>query len=285
MTLNDSEQAHDRVDLRMDVPHAARMYDWYLGGKDNFPADREAAGKVLAEFPPARTVAVSNRAFLRRATRFLAAEAGIRQFLDIGTGIPTPPNLHEVAQQVASESRIVYVDNDPIVLVHARALLTSRPEGATAYLDADLRDPGRILRSEEVRGTLDLTRPVGLSLIAILHFLPDDTDPYGLVATLLDALPSGSYLTISHATADFAGPLADEAAEVYRARGIPAQARSRAEVAGFFDGLDLVAPGVAVAHRWRPDEAGDRAERPAGREDIPLTDVDVSCYAGVGRKP
>ncbi|WP_255355183.1 SAM-dependent methyltransferase [Pseudofrankia sp. DC12] len=285
MILNESEQRRSPVDLRTDMPHSARMYDYFLGGKDNFPADREAAEQVLDEFPQARTVALSNRAFLRRATRFLAAEAGIRQFLDIGTGIPTSPNLHEVAQKIAPETRVVYVDNNPIVLAHARALLTSDPEGRTAYLDADLLDPATILNSEEVMGTLDLTRPVGLSLIAVLHFLPDDTDPYGLVVKLLDALAPGSYLTATHATADFAREQADQAAEIYRARGIPAQARSRAEVEFFFDGLDLVAPGIALAHRWRPDLTDDVAERPADGADIGLTDVDVSCWAAVGWKP
>ncbi|MBL7489724.1 SAM-dependent methyltransferase [Frankia sp. AgB1.9] len=273
------------VDLRTDVPHSARMYDWYLDGKDNFPPDRAAGKLVLETFPQARTVARSNRAFLRRAIRFLAAEAGVDQFLDIGTGIPTSPNLHEVAQQITPRARVLYVDNDPIVLAHARALLTSHPEGATAYLDANLLDPGRILDSDEVRDTLDLTRPVGLSLIAVLHFLPDDTDPHGIVATLLDALPPGSYLTITHATADFARAQADQAAKIYRALGIPAQTRSRDEVASFFDGLELVDPGVVVAHRWRPGVGSDVPEQPDGHSEGPLTDADVSCWAAVGAKP
>ncbi|WP_045876514.1 SAM-dependent methyltransferase [Pseudofrankia sp. DC12] len=280
MLLNDSDRPRSPVDLRIDVPHSARMYDYYLDGKDNFTADREAANLVLAEFPQARTAARQNRAFLRRATRYLAASAGVRQFLDIGTGIPTSPNLHEIAQANTPEARIVYVDNDPIVLSHARALLTSSPQGVTAYLDANLLEPARILDSEDVRDTLDLTRPVGLSLIAVLHFLPDDADPYGIVATLLDALPSGSYLTLTHATADFARAQADQAAAIYRARGIPAQARSLDEVDCFFDGLELIDPGVVVAHHWRPDAAP-----PTGHVEVTLTDDEVSCYAAVGRKP
>ncbi|ABD11216.1 methyltransferase [Frankia sp. CcI156] len=264
------------TDLRTDAPNSARMYDYYLGGKDNFPADREAAEQVLAAFPQAWTVAHENRGFLRRATRFLAAEAGIRQFLDIGTGIPTSPNLHEIAQSVAPDTRVVYADNDPVVLAHARALLTTSPEGATAYLDADLRDPEKILGSAEVRATVDLSRQVGLSLIAILHFLLDDHDPYGIVKTLLDALPAGSFLALTHATADFAPAEADRAAAIYRDRGIPAQARSRAEVERFFTGLDLVDPGVVVAHRWHPD-----APNTAGDP----TDAEVSCYAAIARKP
>jgi hypothetical protein len=252
------------------------MYDYYLGGKNSYPADEEAAELVLNDFPQARTVARCNRDFLGRATRYLAAEAGIRQFLDIGTGIPTSPNLHEVAQQVAAEARVVYVDNDPLVLTHARALLTSCPEGATAYLDADLRDPEKILGSAEVRDTLDLSQPVALSLIAILHFIPDAYDPYGIVGALLDALPAGSYLTLTHATADFATEQADKAAAIYQARGIPVQARVLAEVERFFTGLDLIDPGIVVAHRWRPDHAGS---------DSDLTDANVSCYAGLGRKP
>ncbi|ADP78959.1 SAM-dependent methyltransferase [Pseudofrankia inefficax] len=283
MTLDYPERQLGGIDLRTDVPHSARMYDYYLDGKNNFPPDRKAAELVLAEFPQARTVARQNRDFLRRATRFLAAHVGIRQFLDVGTGIPTSPNLHEVAQAVSPAARVVYADNDPIVLAHARALLTSHPEGATAYLDANLLDPARILGSDEVRDTLDLTHPVGLSLIAVLHFLPDDVDPHGIVVALLDGLPAGSYLTLTHATGDFARAQADQAAAVYRARGIPAQTRSRAEVECFFDGLEPVAPGVTVAHRWRPDAAG--AAKAPGRDGGTLTDAEVSCYAGVGRKP
>jgi hypothetical protein len=276
MDYDDVSSPAPSAELDIDKPHSARMYDYFLDGKNSYPADQEAAELVLRDFPQARTVARANRAFLARAVRFLAAEAGIRQFLDIGTGLPTSPNLHEVAQQAAPESRIVYVDNDPLVMVHARALLTSSPQGTTAYLKADLRDPAAILAClDKLPDTLDLTRPVALSLIAVLHFLPDTDDPFGVVRTLLEALPAGSYLTLTHATADFAPTEADRAAAIYQARGIPTQARSKTDVERFFTGLDLVDPGVTLAHRWRPDQGGDST----------LNDVDVSCYAAVARLP
>ncbi|ABW12495.1 protein of unknown function DUF574 [Parafrankia sp. EAN1pec] len=177
------------------------MYDYYLGGKDNFPADREAAEQVIGTFPSVRALARQNRSFMTRATRYLAGEMGIRQFLDIGTGIPTSPNLHEVAQSLVPAARVVYADNDPIVLAHARALLASSPQGRTVYLDADLRDPESILDSPQLRETLDLTQPVALSLVAILHFIKGD-EPYAIVRRLLDALPAGSYLVLTHGTAD-----------------------------------------------------------------------------------
>ncbi|MCM3920316.1 SAM-dependent methyltransferase [Frankia sp. AiPs1] len=263
------------TDLKIDVPHSARMYDYYLGGKDNFPADREAAERALAVFSAARVMAQQNRAFMVRVTRYLAGEVGVRQFLDVGTGIPTSPNLHEVAQGIAVDARVVYADNDPIVLTHARALLASTPQGRTAYLDADLRDPERILTAAELQSTLDLTEPVALSVIAILHFVPDDADPYGVVARLLEALPSGSYLALTHATADF-DPAAQEMAATYRARGITAVERSRAQVTRFFDGLELVEPGVQVVHRWRPDDLTAAPD---------ITDAQVSIYGALGRKP
>ncbi|ABD10990.1 hypothetical protein ThrDRAFT_03004 [Frankia casuarinae] len=262
------------VNLRMDLPHTARMYDYYLGGKDNFPADREAAEQVIAAFPNARVTARENRAFMTRATRFLAGEVGIRQFLDIGTGIPTSPNLHEIAQGLAPDTRVVYVDNDPIVLTHARALLTSTPQGRTAYLDADLRDPDGIRAAPQLHSTLDLTRPIALSVVAIFHFIPDADDPYGIVRRLLDALPSGSYLVLTHGTGDY-DPDAERAAEAYRQKGMSVQPRSRSEVERFFDGLELVDPGVQVVHRWRAD--GSAVEE--------LTDARVSIYGGVARKP
>ncbi|ABD11171.1 hypothetical protein ThrDRAFT_03153 [Frankia casuarinae] len=214
-----------------------------------------------------------NRAFLRNAVRFLAADCGIRQFLDIGTGLPATDNTHEVAQGVAPDARIVYVDNDPLVLTHARALLTSTPAGRTAYVEADLADPESILSSPVLADTLDLTRPVALSLIAILHFFPDVAEPYAIVARLMDALPAGSYLMLSHATGDF-DPAVARAADSYRSQGIAGQLRSRAEVARFFDGLDLVNPGLVVAHRWRP---GGPVEE--------LADAQVSIYSAVARKP
>ncbi|MCM3923846.1 SAM-dependent methyltransferase [Frankia sp. AiPs1] len=261
------------VDLNIGVPHPARMYDYYLGGKENFPADRETAEQAIAAFPNTRNAARQNRAFLVRAVRHLVGEVGIRQFLDIGTGIPTSPNLHEVAQGIAPDTRVVYADNDPIVLAHARALLTSTSQGRTAYLDADIRDPERILASAELRGTLDLTRPVALSLIAIFHFIDDADDPYGLVRRLVDALPSGSYLALTNATGDH-DPTFEPAAETYRRRGVTMRLRTRAEVERFFDGLELVDPGVQVVHRWRPDPT---------TED--LTDAQVSVYGAIARKP
>ncbi|OHV41602.1 MULTISPECIES: SAM-dependent methyltransferase [Pseudofrankia] len=248
------------VDLRTDVAHSARIYDYFLGGKDNFPADRQAAAQIQAAFPHTPAAAVQNRAFLVRTTRYLAGEAGIRQFLDIGTGIPTSPNLHEVVQAVAPQSRVVYADNDPIVLAHARALLTSDPRGRTAYLDADLRDPGRILNAPELRDTLDLTQPVALSVIAVLHFVPVEHDQYGIIRTLVDVLPSGSYLTMSYLTADRNPDQVAKLVSAYRAQGIDVTARTRAEVARFFQGLDLVPPGLVPVHLWRPDDtaaAGD----------------------------
>ncbi len=240
-------------DLKPDQPHAARMYDYFLGGKDNFPADRAAAERAASGSPNARLGARENRQFLGRAVRYLAEEAGIRQFLDIGTGIPTANNTHEVAQAIAPESRVVYVDNDPIVLAHARALLVSSPQGRTAYLDADLRDPEKILDHPVLGEILDLRQPVALMLIAILHFVPDDQDPYGIVRRLVQRLPSGSYLAISHGTGDLDPVETDRAVRSYQASGIAVQARSRAEVGRFFEGLELIEPGVEIVSSWRPE--------------------------------
>ncbi|WP_256790554.1 SAM-dependent methyltransferase, partial [Frankia sp. AvcI1] len=195
-----STAAKQPTDLNVDQAHTARIYDYFLDGKDNFPADREAAEEILAAEPGAKVMAWTNRAFLARTTRWLAGEVGVRQFLDVGTGIPTSPNLHEIAQGIAPEARVVYVDNDPIVLVHARALLTSTPQGRTAYLDADLRDPSMIINAAELRETLDLEKPVALSLNAILHFVVDDDDVAGIVAGLVAGLPTRSYLVLSHIT-------------------------------------------------------------------------------------
>lgn len=264
-----------QVELRTDVPHSARMYDYFLGGKDNFPADREAAEDLIAVYPATRTTALQGRSFMTRAIRHLARDAGIRQFLDIGTGIPTSPNLHETAQAAAPAARVLYVDNDPIVLSHARALLTSTPRGRTAYLDADLLDPSRIIRSAELRDTFDLDQPVALSLFSILHFVPDDRDPAGIVQELLGALAPGSYLAIAHATGDFVAPeVAELGTTIYQDRGIPFQPRSRAEITALLGGLELVAPGLVPAHRWQPEDGS--AE---------LTDAEVSSYGAIARKP
>jgi S-adenosyl methyltransferase len=256
-------------------PHPARMYDYYLGGKNHFAADRETAEKGLASWQAGRLAARENRAFLGRAVRFLAEEAGIRQFLDIGTGLPTTSNVHEVAQAVAPAARVVYADNDPLVLAHARALLTSSPEGRTAYIHADLRDPRSVLSDPAVLEVLDFGQPVALMLVAVLHFVPDEFEPAQVLATLTDALPTGSYLVASHITGehDPDGPAAG--ARAYRAAGLQAQLRDSGQFARLaFSGLDLVPPGVVLVSEWRPASA---APRP--------TPAEVSCYGGVARKP
>nr|WP_261557629.1 SAM-dependent methyltransferase [Frankia tisae] len=267
-------EEHPSIDLRTDRPHTARIYDYFLGGKDNFPADRVAAEQASAAFPNASLAARQNRAFMVRAIRHLAGEAGIRQFLDIGTGIPTSPNVHEIAQAVVPDARVVYADNDPIVLAHARALLASTPQGRTAYLDADLHDPQSILAAPELRETLDLTRPVALSMIALFHFVPDTDDPHGIIGRLVDALPSGSYLILTNGTADY-NPAGDQLVAAYAAQGITVRLRSRAEVEGLFGGLELIDPGVELVHRWRP----------TGPDPANLTDAQVSVYGGIARKP
>jgi S-adenosyl methyltransferase len=254
-------------------PHPARMYDAYLGGRDNYPVDREAVRQILRDFPEARLIALANRAFLKRAVRFLAAEAGIRQFLDIGTGIPSSGNVHEVAASVTSDARVVYADNDPIVHVHASALLAGN--GSTSVVLADLRDPEDILAHPGLCTMIDFTRPVALLLIAILHFIKDDEDPARIVATLLDALPDGSYLALSHATADFhsSGDLS-RATAVYKNATAPFVPRPFEQVAGFFDGLELVEPGLVQAPLWRPD----------GRQPRPRELEKIGIYAGLGHK-
>jgi hypothetical protein len=252
------------------VAHQARVYDYWLGGKDNFAADREAGDKALAEYPHLAMAVRANRAFLVRAVRYLAGEAGIRQFLDIGTGIPTANNTHEVAQEVAPDSRIVYVDNDPVVLLHARALLTSNEEGGCAYVDADFRNPGKILA--QAAELLDLGKPTALMLLGILQLIPDEDEPYRIVRTLLAALPPGSYLTITHPAGDI-DPRSLKAAAVLD--GLSAEKRTlrtRDQVATFFHGLDMVPPGLVQVSKWRP-ESGVQAAAPASR------------WAGVGRKP
>src|ERR1700678_3182862 len=205
--MSDLPELTEFVDLPQEVdtsrPHPARMYDYFLGGKNHFAADRETAEAVLASAPTTRISARENRASLGGAVRYLVAEAGVRQFLDIGAGLPTANNVHEVAQAIAPESRVAYVDNDPIVMAHARALLTSRPGGRTAYIQADLHDPDTILNHPSVRGTLDFGQPIALVLMAILHFFPAEDNPAGIVSTLLAALPPGSYLVASHVTADY----------------------------------------------------------------------------------
>jgi hypothetical protein len=275
---NLGEVAGLAVDLQTDRPHPARVYDFLLGGKDNFAADRAVAEAGLRANPNSRIPPRENRAFLGRAVRYLAKEAGIRQFLDIGTGIPTSPNVHQIAQEIDSSARIVYVDNDPIVLAHARALLRSGPAGQTAYVDADVRDVEGILSSAELQETLDLDRPVGLLLIAIMHFIGDSDDPYGVVERLVAAMPSGSYLALSHLTGDFDPGAWEGVVAVYRRSGIIMQVRPLDQVTRFFDGLQLVEPGVVSLPAWHLDPAD------IGPGGLP-SDAAVSVYGGIARKP
>ncbi|MGI5164768.1 SAM-dependent methyltransferase [Spirillospora sp. CA-253888] len=267
-----SGEVPSRVDAT--VPHSARVWNYLLGGKDNYDVDRDAAERFRAMFPDIVNIAKADRAFLGRAVRHLVGEAGIRQFLDIGTGLPTMDNTHEVAQREAPESRIVYVDNDPLVLVHARALLNSSSEGACDYIEADLRDPEGIL--ERAAATLDFGRPVAIMLLGILHFVHDMDEATGIVARLLEAVPSGSHLAITHSTLDFdQGRTAQaEAQDDWNAKSAnPMVPRTRAEVLRFFDGLELVEPGLVSMTRWRPGATpwGEPAE--------------VAGYCGVARKP
>jgi S-adenosyl methyltransferase len=236
------------------VASQARMYDYLLGGKDNCAADRAAVEQALKVWPDMPFTARANRAFLGRAVRYLAEEAGIRQFLDIGTGIPTAGNTHEVAQAIAPESRVVYVDYDPVVLAHARALLNSSQAGATQYIDADLRDTATIVR--RAGHLLDLTRPVAVTLMAILNAIPDSDDPYGIVAAIMDALPSGSYLALTHLASDLLGQEAqvgiDDVQGQLMRRAFTSTSRDREQVARFFERMDMVEPGLVRVEDWRP---------------------------------
>jgi len=253
------------------VASIARIYDYWLGGKDNFAVDREAAEGMIRQYPDIVRGVRKNRAFLGRAVHYLAAEAGLRQFLDVGTGLPSANNTHEVAQRAAPASRIVYVDNDPIVLSHAQALLTSTREGACAYIDADLRDAAKIL--EEAAATLDLSRPVAICLIMVLQFIPDEDDPGQLVRTLMDAVPPGSYLAVAHPASDVDTGVAPAFRQLNTRMGrTQVVARSHAEITRFFDGLELVDPGLVQLHRWRPGPGVDTT-RP------------LAAYGGVARKP
>jgi S-adenosyl methyltransferase len=243
------------------VAHQARVYDYLLGGKDNYAADRAVAEATLKVNPDLAPSAHANRAFLGRAIRYLAEEAGIRQFLDIGTGIPTAGNTHQVAQAIAPESRVVYVDYDPIVLAHARALLTSHQAGATEYIDSDLRDTQTIL--DQAARLLDFSKPVAVTLISILHAIPDDDDPYAIVARLLDAVPSGSYLAISHMGSDLmASEALQEMNEVWKRQSQQQYTpRNRDQMARFFDGTDLVEPGLVRVEEWRPQPGTSAARK------------------------
>ena len=260
----------DSLPIDTGIPHSARIWNYWLGGKDNFEVDRAAGEQILALVPDLVTSARADRAFLRRAVEHLAGAAGVRQFLDIGTGLPTADNTHQVAQELAPDSRIVYVDNDPLVLVHARALLTSSAQGATAYVDADLHDPDRILAG--ARGTLDLGKPVAVMMLGVLNFVFDDAEAQEIVGRLMAAVPSGSYLVFTHPTVELGGEMNVPAMAFYNKRAIPKiRARDRVEVEPWLAGLDVVEPGLVSASLWRPD---------AGREP-----VEMPLWAAVARKP
>jgi hypothetical protein len=255
------------------VAHAARVYDYWLGGKDNFAADRALGDAMVHAIPTLPAMAKANRAFLGRAVRWLAAEGGIRQFLDIGPGIPTAGNTHEVAQAIAPETRVLYVDHDPLVLAHARALMTSSSQGQTEFIMADLRDPDAILADPALAKTLDLSQPIGLILVAILMYFRDDENPQGMVSTLLDALPSGSYVAVTHPTADFDPAAFQAASAAAEHAGITLVSRSKADIEDFFTGLEIVEPGVVPVLTWHPDDG-------------PPEDPNAAYYwAGVARKP
>lgn len=258
------------VPFDISVAHIARVYDYWLGGKDHFAVDRAAGDQAVSAFPAVLLSARANRAYLARAVRFLAGEAGIRQFLDIGTGIPTVNHTHQVAQLVAPECLVAYVDNDPVVLTHARALLTSHPAGATEYIDADLRDPHTILNG--AARLLDFSRPVAVILMAILQHIDDQDDPYAIVAELMGALPPGSYLALSHPASDInAEAMAKMAGVLNKMMAEKVTHRDRAAVAGFFTGLELVEPGLVQASKWRPASETEAASPAA-------------LWAGVARK-
>ncbi|MGH3870837.1 MAG: SAM-dependent methyltransferase [Pseudonocardiaceae bacterium] len=256
------------------VPHTARVWNYWLGGKDNYPVDREAGDHIAATMPGIVDTARAVRRFLDRGVRYLVSEMGVRQLLDIGTGLPTVNNTHQVAQATAPECRIVYVDNDPLVLAHARALLTSTPEGVTPYLNADLRDPGKIVR--EAARTLDFSQPIALMLLGILNHIMDTAESYKIVNRLLDALPAGSYLMMSHFTALLDTDLVEKGMQIFNDSGgrPPVRGRSRQELLRYFDGLELLEPGLVSVSLWRPDP-----------RDIGTSPVEVYEFCGIARKP
>ncbi|MFC4008950.1 SAM-dependent methyltransferase [Nonomuraea purpurea] len=259
--------------IQSHVPHTARIWNYWLGGKDNFAADREVGDRVRKIFPVVVELARADRLFLGRAVRYMAAEAGIRQFLDIGTGLPSQDNTHEVAQQVAPESRIVYVDNDPLVLVHARALLTSSAEGATDYIEADLHDPDTILR--EAAKTLDFSQPVAIMLLGVMHFISDDDELQRIIDRLLAAVPSGSYVAVANTTTAVNGEATAEAVRVWNLDAQPKlKLRTPERIAEFFDGLEVVEPGWVSCSRWRAEPEYDGS--------LP---VEVDQWCGIVRKP
>ena len=258
--------------VNINVPHSARIYDYWLGGKDNFAVDRAVGEAMIQAIPGMRYMAGENRKFVHRAARDMVAEEGIRQFLDIGTGIPTRPNLHEIAQGITPSARVVYVDNDPIVLVHARALMISTPEGRSEYVSADIRDPESILTEPVLRDTLSFTEPIGLTLIAILMLLADEDDPWAKVAAVRDAMPSGSCLALTHPTADFAPEEVSQAVAAATGAGMTLVARTKEEVQRFFGDWEMLEPGLVPVSAWRPDAPVERPEA-------------AYYWAGVARKP
>ncbi|MEV7713779.1 SAM-dependent methyltransferase [Streptomyces sp. NPDC088270] len=278
------EPVPDRIDTTR--PHPARVYDWFLGGKDNYPVDEELGRQIAGLSPDTKRIARHNRWFMHRAMRWLAGEAGIRQFLDIGSGIPTEPNLHQIVQGSAPDARVVYVDNDPIVLAHAEALLRGTADGVTAYLDADVREPERILRL--AADVIDFDRPVALSLIALLHFVGDgdgdgDGDgagrsegAYTLVERLVERLPAGSFLVLSQLTGDFDPESVEKGVASYAAGGVTLVPRSRRGVGRFFDGLEVVEPGLVQVVDWHPE---------LSLGDLPVETRPVPIYGAVARKP
>nr|WP_274598874.1 SAM-dependent methyltransferase [Streptomyces albus] len=257
--------------MRTNEAHSARMYDYLLGGKDNYPADQEAAEAAMAAFPTLRTAARENRAFLGRAVRYVVEEAGIRQFLDIGSGLPTAHNVHQVAQRHDPEARVVYVDNDPIVLAHGRALLST--DARTTVIETDIRDPRSIIEHPETRALIDFSEPVAVLAVAILHFISDEENPGALVAQLREALAPGSVLVLSHATAEISPETALGVQAAYRAQGVPLTLRDQAAFTELFAGFDLVEPGIQVVSDWRATVP--ESERPSHAE--------VSWYGGIGR--
>lgn len=256
--------------LDTSVPNVARMYDFLLGGKDNYPSDREAAAELMKAVPDIAAVCRSNRQFLRRAVQLVAGEAGIRQFIDIGTGLPTRGSVHEIAQAVDPATRVLYIDNDPVVVRHAQALLVNAP--TVVAINRDLRYPRQIMEHPALRALIDMDKPVAVLLIAILHFIPDDADPYGIVDELKAAMPAGSYLVFSHATGDnVPAEVTDQVREVYSRANAPAAPRTRAGIMRFFDGLEMTGPGLADVRAW-PELARPEAAR-------------AIFLAGIGRKP
>ncbi|MEE1740673.1 SAM-dependent methyltransferase [Streptomyces sp. BE147] len=268
--MTDPRKPSDPARIRSDIAHNARVWNYWLGGKDNYPVDRAVGEQVTDMYPSIGEVARADRAFLGRVVRHLAGDAGISQFLDIGTGLPTFHNTHEIAQHTAPHSHIVYVDNDPIVLAHARALLTSSPEGATEYIDADAHHPEQILRA--VEPTLDLKKPVAVMMLGILNFVLDTGEALSIVRRLMDAMPAGSYLVLTHPTLELGGEGNEAAMRFWNENATPPiTARSRAEFAEFLTGLELLEPGIVSCSRWRPEEGTESPE--------------VAQFGAVARKP